>query len=1295
VREGAIIAAGGGVSYSGTASILLNVAVGISTIEVTMDPIITALIAQVGLSITASLATEQIRSFFIEDTDIVRRSIQVTCGRFPEVQEGTEEALLQWTSSEAFIEFFGSIHAGARNIDDDVVTSFIHEGGFVLPLEEECRVRASEIITTFLSALLGALYRSDEGLSVVANRMEEMHAEGQTNLHELQTQISDLKNLLVVADQPARQDTSPDLANRDLISKIDFARDLINRGLIHSARTELDQIQRDTIDIPPELKFRIVTNLGSCALADEDFESAQNLLEEAYYLQPDNVKALSNAAVAANLGHDSERAIELARKTRDLDPSNPQATAVLIAELMGADKEGEVERLIATEEWIVRDSQCGLVLASTWAQKSRLEDAVTLCRSIIEIAPREANAHLALSQFLFNQAQNGTSMNILTEESLSLLREAETEANHALEILRDTQLSARRQESYLVRGLARILLGAMDEAWEDLNEVLSENPGHPDAIFNKGLLLLHEDRIGEARRAFESLQDSARYAETVLPLADASFASGDARLAVELLKGTVVLDDPDWKDVRRAEVLYMAEAKVGAEDSVGPLLDTALARKPDNPRLLTVAAVRREILGDGSDSEELLKRALEYAEASDRLEIQLRLGAHYYALGCYAEAADCLAQVVNKLPSHPAATQLLACLVNSKRLREALDWARAMRNALRQPPRVALEVEAQILDHVGDLPAALLCLQDLCSRVDSAGTDYVKLASVQFRNGNHEAALKTILGISVSDLRHDPHSILALAQMKLLLGQSDYLNDAYLARRYRLDDPSAHLGYFTMFLGRDKDWVEPETIGPGCAVLLKNETEERWWQILEDGEDPNGPYDIRRNHDLAQRLMGRTVGDTIVLREGMEDLSYEVTALQSKYVRAFQETSAEFTTRFPGNMEMHRIEIKKDDFTKLFQNVEKRDQFVRRVGELYRQGRLPFASFASLIGRSVVEVWQASVWHAHTANDFTRIRFGTGSTEDAEHARILLDEADVVVLDLLALLTVYKLGIIEDIKRRFHRVAVPQYVIDELQKVYGLAIMNPAPAGWLGKGNDGEYTLVEMAEEGWTTWREHVGSLLAFAQSLDRMASYPLLETEDPEKIIETLTPAGAGAAYAGDEQTTTNHILVCDDLGLTQFSRSIGVKAVNTQAILQELNTSTIITNEAYSTWIEELVLLNYWFVQVRSEDIFRRLEANGYITTDGTRAMFGILEGPDCSEDSAVTVTSEIIVQLAGRAPRGQVELLLFLVIGTLRRGRNESIVLSKLQGEIASKLALAPPTRDWLLQAIEHISRVLYQN
>ena len=440
----------------------------------------------------------------------------------------------------------------------------------------------------------------------MANRMEEIDVKQQRRFDDLGAQISELKNLLAIGDQSAIIDSSLDPVHRDLAAKIDFARDLVNRGLIRSARAELDQIQNEADSIPVELEFRIFTNLGACALADEDFDGARKLLEEAYQLQPDNVKAITNAAVAANLGDDAERAIRLALRARKLDSQNPQATAVLISELSKANKDKEIEQLVIAEEWITRDTQCGLVLATIRAQQSRFEDAAWLCQSVIEAAPRDANAHLALSQVLFNQAQAGTTPNTFTDQSLALLRKAETEASIAIESLKGTQLTARRQEALVIRALARVLLGASDEAVRDLDEVLGENPTHADAAFNKGLLLLQDDRIGEARRTFERIDEPSRRAETILPLADASLASGDAASALELLKATLTLDDPGWKEVRRAEVLSMAEAKLGAEDSVGPLLDAALIRHPDNPLLLTVAAARQEIVADGKASKTCL-----------------------------------------------------------------------------------------------------------------------------------------------------------------------------------------------------------------------------------------------------------------------------------------------------------------------------------------------------------------------------------------------------------------------------------------------------------------------------------------------------------------------------------------------------------------------------------------------------------------------------------------------------------------------------------------------------------------
>ena len=215
----------------------------------------------------------------------------------------------------------------------------------------------------------------------------------------------------------------------------------------------------------------------------------------------------------------------------------------------------------------------------------------------------------------------------------------------------------------------------------------------------------------------------------------------------------------------------------------------------------------------------------------------------------------------------------------------------------------------------------------------------------QFRCGDWDAATKTVHKIRAWDLRHEPKSILKLAQLKLLLGLDGYIEDAYLGRRCGMDDPDIHFGYFCLFLALEKDWCEPESVGPNCSVLLKSEGTERWWLILDNGEESHGSHEISPSQEFAQRLLGRQVGDTIILRHGIEDLAYEVADVQSKFVRAFQETAEEFSTRFPENMNLFRVQVKEDDLSKIFQTVDRRAQFVHRAERVYRGGTLPFATF--------------------------------------------------------------------------------------------------------------------------------------------------------------------------------------------------------------------------------------------------------------------------------------------------------------------------------------------------------------
>ena len=145
--------------------------------------------------------------------------------------------------------------------------------------------------------------------------------------------------------------------------------------------------------------------------------------------------------------------------------------------------------------------------------------------------------------------------------------------------------------------------------------------------------------------------------------------------------------------------------------------------------------------------------------------------------------------------------------------------------------------------------------------------DQASLAHALFRRGDRDGARETVRAIDTSQLVGEPQALLRLAQLKQVLGEPGYLEDAYMARRYGLDDPSVHLGYVALYLSRDKEMTTPEAVGPGCAVLLQQDTDQQWWLLLDPGEEPRGPNELELAADLAQALLDRRSGDAVTLQE--------------------------------------------------------------------------------------------------------------------------------------------------------------------------------------------------------------------------------------------------------------------------------------------------------------------------------------------------------------------------------------------------------------------------------------------
>ncbi len=1101
------------------------------------------------------------------------------------------------------------------------------------------------------------------------------------DIDALSSKIQSLNSTLERQAQQPESEPVQDSEHQEASSVLDKVQDLIHDGLIITARARLTDIEHKVTQLPGTLRFRYLTHLGFCELSEDKLDEAVALINEAIEIQPENPTGITNASLAARLKQDFGQAVELAQKSLEINPNDPIAAGNLMASLWEAGHNEQLENFISSEEWIFNEADSAEALAIIRKQQDRHEDAEEIYRSILEVDPENYRAWMGLSQCLITRAEEDRIPILYSKDSAGILHEAELAANQAVRILLHTQLVARRHEALLLRAYARLRLDNTTEALHDVNSVLLESPENQNAIRQKGILLLKEGHAGEARSWLECIQDTDIRTSSILQLADACLESGDATTAISLLKGGFSFCPPSWDDLQKAQSLMRAEFKAGAVDSVGPMLEVALSKHPNDPTLYVLSAVGSSLKGDTEATASALIRAISLSDSSTRRMLQSQLGHLYAEVGKFSDAAEQFGKVCGDDITHPDAFPMLLSLSNSGQYRSALDVARKFRKGLDFPPKNVLNVEAEILGLVGDVKTAVLRYREMCSRPDFTPDDLVELAISQFRCGEHTDAIKTIADIDASTLGHNPQSLMRLAHMKRFLGIPGYIEDAYLSRRYEPNDPSIQMGYLALFQSVSKDWKEPSVVGPDCSVRIRADEEEKWWHIINSGESPKNDRELPPDNKLAQHLLGHGTGHAFNLQQGLGEISCEIVELQSKYVRAFQEIFEEFPLRFPGNPSLSRIKMD-SNFTPIFQNVDLRQLHVENAKKLYESLQIPFVTFCSLIGTSIF-----MTWNEYIRQPDKQLWFGEGSVQEANEGAELLRNAKTITLDAIALLTVHRLQLSDLLKARFSNVSIPQFVFDEIQEeVFQMRVGN-APSGYVGKDQEGRYTLTEISEDDWESWNEYMSSVLEVAETLERTPSYPILSVDEPQETAEVFKLSGMGAIYLGNEEYATDSVLIFDDLALSKIARTRESGVANAQALLVELLRSGTITEDTYSSKIEELALMNYWFVRVKSSDILQSLKLSNYHTTPGVQAMLQTLRGPDCSENTAALVATEIINALARTTMLpDQFELLSFSVLREIQSGRHSNSILHRFGNEITARLQLIPIKQAHILQIVD---------
>ena len=226
------------------------------------------------------------------------------------------------------------------------------------------------------------------------NRIEERQIEilnkmtaGFAEMSEVQVGLRGSVKSIAMQAERSTTESIQDSEQQEVSNGIDAARKLMQQGLIVTARTHLEQIERDAGELPDSLRFRLVTNLAICALGEDEFDEASNLLNEAYRIQPQDQTGITNAALAALLQQNPRRAAELAQQALKLDQRDSNAAANLIWALWDLEEIEQLEDFVAGEEWIRSEPSSASAVARIRARQARFQESITIYQSLTESRP--------------------------------------------------------------------------------------------------------------------------------------------------------------------------------------------------------------------------------------------------------------------------------------------------------------------------------------------------------------------------------------------------------------------------------------------------------------------------------------------------------------------------------------------------------------------------------------------------------------------------------------------------------------------------------------------------------------------------------------------------------------------------------------------------------------------------------------------------------------------------------------------------------------------------------------------
>jgi len=1036
---------------------------------------------------------------------------------------------------------------------------------------------------------------------------------------------------------------------------IDQAASYLDKWQIDVARDRLKSLRTQHWDVlSPREKYRVVANLGNCALREGDYATAGKLFIEAKSYNPTDEDARAKEAVGYALIGDNSAAFARAALLRTEFPNNLDALLALILSAPATAPFGEIAKAVPTS--LGDNPRMLLALGHRAISCGEHRAAEAYARKAVKAdgALMEAK-HLLATAILKVETEDffGVDTPTLAEPAIKRLSESLALFGECLDDARAKKDVNFTVDASLNRAITYRLLGDATGADKDLERAYALAPDDKDASIKYAFLLFDRDKPNEAINILRACLEKHAAPQAALALAvelHKRNSSGDRHEAGII--ADKLLSKAERPDVLlRAELVNLrlqlfvdagncadGEKLLAAlpDGYLTPILNCTVRanfyRQAGNGEMVTT--VTRELdqhLSDTNRKPELRSAALLYMRQGDyhravevwrRIIIPERVGRDTYALLESAERSSdhgFIMQFCEQLRKHGIYDQTcIACEVNVLLHYDAEAAVALLKEALDRRP--------------GDKRARLLLSQIGIQRLDPTVVcgDPAMLPACD--------EVTPILGVQVVYvLRHVGRSPEAVAY-------------AYALWRRFPDDEAANMAVIasmSVFWGPEPEIPEMTHVAVSAAVRYREKgAHQDSWAIIEDTAHPRSDLrEIPLTHPVAQGMLGKSVNEEFTIADGMgvQARTGVILEIVHKFIYRYRDCMDGWEMRFPRSNFLRKFDIPsisqegggapKLDLSSLEKILAQRAKQVHEVLDFYAANPMPIHVLAERLGHNMFETMSGLL-----SDKTPGVRYCQGSVLERQQATEGLCESKTLVLDITALWTLFFLDAYETVASLPINLVISQAALADIKNSC-FAVRQGPPSKTVAARDEGGISVIEKTEE---DKQGLISRLERFIAALEGSAHYHIendralacLAATPREQLADcfgTATAAGIAAAEKLHAPLWTDDLVV----GLIA-EREHGVRRIWTQAVLLWCGEHGTMRQELVDEMSAKLIGFNYKYTAMCTNTVLRAAELASW-SPDGWPLMQVVREFalPDLDLAARSALLARLLKDIWQRAP------------------------------------------------------------